>query len=165
MRPPSDFDGALRSGKPQGGEIETVRVWLLADFRVRVVSRLIEGGRWRQRRAASLIKLLALAPGHRLHRERVMDLLWPDLDAKVAASNLRQALHVARRILGSQSPATASRYLERRGGLLELCPGGQLWVDVEAFEEAATAARRARDPGSYQAALDLYAGDLLPEDL
>jgi DNA-binding SARP family transcriptional activator len=94
-----------------------------------------------------------------------MDLLWPDLDAKVAASNLRQALHVARRILGSQSPATASRYLERRGELLELCPGGQLWVDVEAFEEATVAARRARDPGSYQAALDLYAGDLLPEDL
>ena len=49
--------------------------------------------------------------------------------------------------------------------MLELCPGGQLWVDVEAFEEAAVAARRARDPGSYQAALDLYAGDLLPEDL
>ena len=84
-----------------------MRVWLLGDFRVRVGYRLIEGSRWRQRRAASLIKLLALAPGHRLHRERVMDLLWPDLDAKVTASNLRQALHVARRILGSQSPATA----------------------------------------------------------
>jgi DNA-binding SARP family transcriptional activator len=38
-------------------------------------------------------------------------------------------------------------------------------VDVEAFEEATVAAHRARDPGSYQAALDLYAGALMPEDL
>ena len=163
MRPPSD-EGTLTSGRSPGGGIETVRVWLLGGFRVRVGSQLIEGDRWRQRKAASLVKLLALAPGHRLHRERVMDLLWPDLDATVAANNLRQALHVARRIPASHTSATASRYLERRGEQLALCPGGQLCVDVEAFEETATAARHARDPGAYRAALDLYAGDLLPGD-
>src|SRR3712207_7018556 len=38
------------------------------------------------------------------------------------------------------------------------------WVDVEAFEEASATARRAREPAAYKAALDLYAGDLLPED-
>ena len=36
---------------------------------------------------------------------------------------------------------------------------------MEAFEEAGAAARRARDPAAYRAALDLYAGDLLPDDL
>ena len=45
-----------------------------------------------------------------------------------------------------------------------LCPGGSLWVDVEVFEEAALTARRSRDPAAYRAAIDLYAGDLLPED-
>ena len=43
-------------------------------------------------------------------------------------------------------------------------PGGRLWVDVEAFEEAAASARRSRDPAAYGAALELYAGELLPED-
>jgi DNA-binding SARP family transcriptional activator len=37
-------------------------------------------------------------------------------------------------------------------------------VDVESFEAAAAMARRARDPASYRAAIDLYAGELLPED-
>ena len=37
-------------------------------------------------------------------------------------------------------------------------------MDVEAFEEASTAARRARHPAAYRRALELYAGDLLPED-
>lgn len=42
---------------------------------------------------------------------------------------------------------------------------GRLWVDVEAFEEAATTARRARAPAAYRVALDLYTGDLLPGEL
>jgi DNA-binding SARP family transcriptional activator len=37
-------------------------------------------------------------------------------------------------------------------------------VDAEVFEEAAEAARRARDPAAYRTALDLYAGELLPGD-
>ena len=45
-----------------------------------------------------------------------------------------------------------------------LCPEGQLWVDVEAFEEAADTARRSKDPAAYRAAIELYSGELLPED-
>ena len=39
-----------------------------------------------------------------------------------------------------------------------------LWVDVDAFEEAAATARRTKDPAAYRAALDLYGGELLPGD-
>ena len=42
-----------------------MRVWLLGDFRVSVGSRNIEDSQWRLRKAAVLLKLLALAPGHR----------------------------------------------------------------------------------------------------
>jgi predicted ATPase/DNA-binding SARP family transcriptional activator/DNA-binding CsgD family transcriptional regulator len=115
------------------------------------------------RKAVSLVKLLALAPGHHLHRERAMDLLWPDLDSRAAANNLHYALHVARGALDPGPRAPAS-YLRLRGGRLQLCPESPLWVDVEAFEEAAATARRVREPAAYRAALDLYAGDLLPED-
>jgi DNA-binding SARP family transcriptional activator len=48
--------------------------------------------------------------------------------------------------------------------VLVLCPDGQLWVDVDAFEEATASARRARVPSAYRAAIDLYSGELLPED-
>jgi predicted ATPase/DNA-binding SARP family transcriptional activator/DNA-binding CsgD family transcriptional regulator len=140
---------------------EAVRVWLLGGFRVAVGSRTIEEDAWRLRKAAALVKLLTLAPGHRLHREQVMDLLWPDLGKKAASNNLRQALHAARRILHSTS---GSRYLASEEESLVLCPGGSLWVDVEAFEEAALSARRSRDSAAYRAALELYAGELLPGD-
>src|SRR5215208_6678933 len=144
---------------------ESVRIWLLGRFRTSVGHKTLEESQWRLRKAAKLVKLLALAPNHRIHRERAMDLLWPDLDPKAAANNLRHALHVARRTLEKPSGASASpRYLLLSGEVLELYPAVTLWVDVEAFGRAVESARRSREPTAYRAALDLYAGDLLPED-
>jgi predicted ATPase/DNA-binding SARP family transcriptional activator/DNA-binding CsgD family transcriptional regulator len=142
---------------------EVVRVWLLGGFRVSVGSRTIDEDVWRLRKAAALVKLVALAPGYRLHREQAIEALWPDLGPRAATNNLNQTLHVARRTLHSD-PAVASCYLSLRGEQLALCPEGQLWVDVGAFEHAVATARRSRDPAAYRAANELYSGELLPED-
>ena len=45
-----------------------------------------------------------------------------------------------------------------------LCPEGRLWVDAEAFEEDALAAERSGRRAAYEAAADLYAGELMLED-
>ena len=125
--------------------------------------RVIEEDRWRLRKARSLVKLLALAPSHRLHREQVMDALWPGLGMQAASNNLRQVLHAARRTLEPDRAAN-SCYLCLQEKQLTLCPREPLWVDVEAFEEAGATARRARDPAAYRLAIELYAGELLPGD-
>jgi predicted ATPase/DNA-binding SARP family transcriptional activator/DNA-binding CsgD family transcriptional regulator len=138
-----------------------MRVWLLGGFLVSVGARTIVDGEWRLRKAASLVKLLALAPDHRLHREQAMELLWPHLGRGAASNNLRQVLHGARRILGTMN---GSEFLASDGESLVLCPRSDLWVDADAFEDAATTARCAREPAAYRAAIDLYAGDLLPDD-
>src|SRR5215211_672174 len=152
---------------PQGGGApETLRIWLLGSFRVSVGSRSIGEQDWHLRKAGSLLKLLTLSPGHRLHREQAMELLWPDLHQEAALNNLYYALHVARRTL--QPPAlassAASRYLQLRDEQLVLCSDSPLWVDAEAFEGAAATARHALEPAAFRAAIDLYAGELLPQD-
>ena len=156
---------AAEQRDPRPGEANrgAVRIWLLGGFRVSVGSRTIGDDEWRLKKAGSLVKLLALAPHHRLHREQVMDLLWPDLEADAATNNLHRTLHFARRTL-EPPPTTAYRYLRLREGMISLSPDGPLWVDVEAFEDAASTARRGREPAAYRAAIDLYAGELLPGD-
>ena len=149
------------SETPMGETSKAVRVWLLGGFRISVGSRTIPQDSWRLRKAATLVKLLTLAPGHRLHREQVMDILWPDSGRRAASNNLRQALHTARNVL---DPAMGARYLASEGESLVLCPKDDLWVDVDAFEAAAAAARRAMEVATYRAVLDLYRSDLLPED-
>lgn len=142
----------------------SLRVQLLGGFRVVVGERVVEETRWRVTKARSLVKLLALAPGHQLGREQVLDLLWPELDAVAAGNNFHRTLHAARRALAGDPAARHTTLLTLRAGVLTLAPGGSLWVDVAAFEEAAAAARRADDPAVYHQALALYTGDLLPED-
>jgi predicted ATPase/DNA-binding SARP family transcriptional activator len=140
-----------------------VRMRLLGTFRVFVGSRTVEESGWRLMKAAGLVKLLALAPDHRLHREQVMEALWPGQGGRMASNSFRQALYIARRTLDPDA-AVASRLLDYREEHLTLCPHHLLWVDVEAFEEAASTARKEKEPAAYRAAIDLYAGDLLPAD-
>jgi len=125
-------------------------IGLLGRFAVRVDGRAVPPDAWRHKRAAELVKVLALADRHRLHCEQVTDLLWPDLAPDAAAVNLRKAVHFARASLG------AAAAIARRGVMLELSPGGKVFVDALAFEAAARAGQ--------VSALDLYQGELLPED-
>ena len=163
---PPQRAGRVEDGPPDARvrRPETLRLWLLGGFRVSVGTNTVQEGDWRLRKAASLVKLLALAPSHHLHRERAIDLLWPDQGRRAAANNLSQALHAARLALGPDDAKGASGYLASQDEQLLLCPGAELWVDVEAFEEAAATARRSREPAAYRAALNLYAGELLPRD-
>jgi predicted ATPase len=130
-----------------------VTITLLGGFAATVDGEPVAEGAWRLKKARELVKLLALAPEHRLHREQAMDLLWRDRDPAAAANNLHQAVHAARRALDPDA-------IEVRDELLRL----HAEVDVERFERAAVDARRAGTPAARRAALSLYAGELLPEN-
>ncbi|WP_273887929.1 ATP-binding protein [Rubrobacter naiadicus] len=151
-----------RPGEGAGNEAP-ILIRLLGGFEVAVGGQPVDDGAWRLRKAANLVKLLALASRHRLHRDQVTEVLWTEFDVRSQANNFHRALYFARRALGSAGERS-SRYLQLRGGVISLCPDGSLRVDVEAFEGAAAVARRLREPAAYRPALDLYAGDLLPED-
>src|SRR5205814_8587117 len=129
-----------------------IEVRLLGGFAVELDGEPLPARAWRLRKARTLVKLLALAARHTLHRGQLIDLLWPEHEPHRAANNLDQAVHPARRALGADAIAV-------RDELVVLSPNAN--VDVDAFE-AATAA--ARSSGSPAAAVALYPGDLLPED-
>lgn len=146
----------MASGQRPGSKL---RVELLGGLRVSVGRRRIPDTEWRLRKPAGLVKLLALARGHRMHREQVMDLLWPGLDPQAAGANLRKAVHHARRVLDSEE---GTRYLVSTLDTLSF--SSDVWVDVDAFEASASEARRTGDAAAYERAVELYAGELLPED-
>lgn len=156
------WDAMQVEGRSYRG-VEPVRINLLGSFQISRGSWTVGEEQWRLRKAATLVKLLALAPSHRLHCEQLMHLLWPRSGPEAAANNLRRALHSARRTF-EPDLESAIRYLGRRAGQLVLCPEASLWVDVDAFVEATAMACRTREPAAYWLALDLYSGDLLPAD-
>ena len=122
--------------------------------------RLVAADAWRLRKARTLVKLLVLADGHRMHRESLVALLWPDRDTASGINNLHQALYVARRVL---APGSGVLFPLREDVVL-LSDSVMPWLDVEAFGAACRRARETRAPGDYRSAGELYRGDLLPED-
>jgi len=123
--------------------MDTVDVRLLGTFTVIVDGEAIADGAFPQRRAADLVKLLALAPGHRLPRDVVVESLWPHLAAEAGLANLHKAAHHARRALGASGAITLRR------GVVELAPEATVTTDVARFEAGDDSA---------------YAGELLPDD-
>ena len=144
-------------------EIVPLRITLMGGFRVWVSSHPIPDEAWKRRKVQALVKLLALASRHCLHREHLMNLLWPDADIEAARNNLRQTLHLARQILKSSSNSASGLLIDHNGWLC-LTHEEEIWVDTEAFETAATQCHQSKDAQICQTALTLYTGELLPED-
>src|SRR2546423_706460 len=139
-----------------------LRIELLGGFRVAVGSNVVDESAWRLRKARALVKLLALIPEHSMHREQAIDALWPALEPGAASNNLRQALFVARRALDTCGDAGAAR-LGLALDVLALSTNG-LHIDIEEFEEAATEADREPSIERIRGAIQLYRGEVLPED-
>src|SRR5438034_7295420 len=95
-------------------------------FEVSLGGERIESDAFRKR-AADLLKLLALSPKHALHRDQIVDILWPDKPPSDGANNLYRAVHDLRSAIGDER-------LTFRQGVVEL---HDAVVDVDVFEAEA----------------------------
>lgn len=121
VRPPTPGVDAL-AGQPSGScAITSLGVKLLGGFRVEGAGAGQAISDWPRRSAKTLVKLLAVQPGHVLHREQVIDVLWPKVDTDAALNSFGKALHVARRALEPGLPQRQeSAYLRLADGMLVL---------------------------------------------
>ena len=140
-------------------------IQMLGPFRVCVDGREVEETRWSRKKARVLVKLLALAPNRRLHREQLLEILWADAEPELALNNLHKAIHAARRALEPKlAQGSASRFLLTQDTYVALAGAPAVRIDLEEFEQRATAALKSRNSEELEAALLLYSGDLLEED-
>jgi DNA-binding SARP family transcriptional activator len=138
----------------------SIEIRMLGRFEVLANSRPCSADPWRRKQAAGLVKILALARYRTMHREQLIDLLWPDVPVDVAAPRLHKAAHFARH--GFPDPAAA---IVLRADTISLLPDEEVLVDAIAFEQAATAAIGRGTAEAAAEALPGYGGLLLPDDL
>jgi len=136
-----------------------VEIRMLGGFEVLLDGAPVPAAGWPRPQAATLVKLLALAPGRRLHREQLIDRLWPDLTVAEAAPRLHKLAHYARRALGADRAA-----IVLRSETVALLPDADVVVDVDVFERVAEEALADGTPGAAAAAAAGYGGTLLPDD-
>lgn len=165
---PDDGTPPVAGETPAAGvEPATIRIRTLGGCSLEVDGRrlVLEGAKPRVR---SLLRLLAIHAGSPVHREVIQDALWPDADAAAGARSLHVAVSALRRELEGTVGPIGGRLVARDGDAYRLDIAADA-VDVGRFEQTIAEGRAARARGmsassAYSRAIELYTGDLLPEE-
>ncbi|MCH8092137.1 MAG: winged helix-turn-helix domain-containing protein [Proteobacteria bacterium] len=145
-----------------------LRAFTLGGFGLVAGDQGIAVARWERKQALTLLKYLIAARGHAVHRERLIEALWPDAAARQGRERLKVTVYFLRRAL-------------RQAGMAEEVVGAsdetyslrreRIWVDADAFEarvnEGRTLERQnrlAEAARRYQEAQQLYRGDYFEEN-
>jgi DNA-binding SARP family transcriptional activator len=144
--------------------VSPLRVRLLGGFGVERAGGVpVPESAWQRGSAKTLTKLLATHPRHALHRDQILDILWPDVDVESARNSFAKALHAARRAFEpGLAPRESSAYLHRKDEMLTL-DSELVQVDADQFQRLAESALRLGTVSAYETALAAYGGELLPE--
>ncbi|MDX2041373.1 MAG: BTAD domain-containing putative transcriptional regulator [Acidobacteriota bacterium] len=143
-----------------------LEIFMLGAFRLVIDGTPVEDRLWTRRKSKTLIKLLALQSNHQLHREQLIEYLWPEQESEAGLNNLHKTIHAARRTLEPELKSGAdSQFIVTQDQLIVLRAPDGLLVDVEEFELRAATALKSNEPADGETALELYGGDLLGEDL
>lgn len=160
---------AQRPVRGDGGDQRPpLRARLLGETWLAIGHRDLAPGVWPRRTARSLLLLLLTTPGHRLPRERAIELLWPGEAPDRTRARWYQAVSTLRRVLEPELPPRArSRFLADDSLIVALqLPAGS-WIDLTAYEEA-RARGRTTTPATRRAqlrsAIALYRGELLADE-
>lgn len=167
-QPPAAAQGF---GEPLSSEDRTepragLRVRTLGAFLVWRGATALPASAWRSETVVKLFQLLLTTEGHRLHREQVLELLWPDAPPDQGRKQLYATLYRLRKALDPPHTARSCVVLTREHLALVLPEQGTAssdWLDAAAFARAARVALGGRDAAACAAAIALYEGDYLPD--
>jgi DNA-binding SARP family transcriptional activator len=118
-------------------------------------------------RALSVLRLLALHAGRPMHREVLMNSLWPDVEPDAALHSLQVAVSSLRKLM----PPGRAPGITRHGDSYQLELRSDAFVDVRSFQARLNAATAAMSQGDHRRAFDeasraadVYRGDLLLDE-
>lgn len=146
-----------------------VAIRTFGGFGVQVSGVQVPSSAWQSRVAREILAMLAVSRRRPLHREMVIERLWPDEDLTKAANRLSVALSTIRGVLDPGRLHDPNRYLNADRESLRL-DERNVEVDVDAFFETADRGRALLRGGSAEQGLAVlraaearYVGELLED--
>ena len=109
--------------------------------------------------------ILLSARGAPVSNERLLEWLWPETPAEIAASNLRSTISSLRRLLDGSAARASGRYIQTRSGGYAWNLQSGAWIDSEEFLDLTSERSiNAQTIAQYEQALSLYRGEYLAEE-
>jgi DNA-binding SARP family transcriptional activator len=149
----------------------SLRIQTLGGFRLWRDGVEIEPVAWGREKALHLFQFFVTTRRYtaHMHKEQIIDRLWPELTAEEGDRDFKVALNTIYRVLEPERPPrTESRFFQRQGLVYSLNLAETL-IDADIFELQIALANKILPEESaaaiehFQQALALYTGDYLPE--
>jgi two-component SAPR family response regulator len=149
-----------------------LRVQTLGGFRVWCDGAEMPPTAWGREKAVHLFQFFITMRRQFVHKEQIIDRLWPEIDIERGDRDFKVALNALNRALEPNREAREEARFSRRYGLAYGLDFEQIWLDAEVFEQlVATGNQALANPDRreqtaidcYSAAVGLYNGDYLPE--
>lgn len=147
---------------------QPLRVYTFGRFALVLDGHHVPIEKWERKQALTILKYLVMHRGRMVHRDRLIECLWPSVEDATGRKRLKTTMHFLRRQLGGDPSGEGFIGTVGEGYLLrdEVC-----WVDATEFErlvDKGTALDREGKSDQalrcYQDAVTLYRGDYLEED-
>lgn len=147
----------------------TLKIFTLGRFALATGGRRLAVEKWQRKQAVSLLKNLVANLGHAVHREAMVEYLWPEVEESQGWERLKVTVYFLRQQLRAAGmeenvvATTGKAYVLRREAV---------WLDADVFQnlvaEGGVPQRLKRWDEAlrcYQEAQQLYRGDYMEEDV
>jgi DNA-binding SARP family transcriptional activator len=141
-------------------------VYALGSFRFYIGDTLLDS--FATRKGEAIFKYLLLNRERPVHKERLLDVIWSDVEDSYSFDRLNGAIYSLRQAF--RQVDSERHIILYEHGHYRLNPELRIWIDYEAFEHycqhargCATQAKHEQELAAYEAAVMLYRGALLAE--
>jgi PAS domain S-box-containing protein len=147
----------------------TLQIFALGRFCLTAGGRGLAVEKWERKQALALLKYLVANLGRPVHREALMEFLWPEIDEERGWKRLKVTVHHLRHQLRA---AGIPHDIVETAGQTYALRRDAVWLDSVTFERrAAEGAAQQREQRwdkalhCYEEAENLYRGDYMEEDI
>ncbi len=140
-------------------------------FELHLQGKLVMPDLFRRRGALTLLKILVIQGGRPVARDALVELLWPEADPRTAANRLHVLVHALRQAIEPSQRRGGWLFVRCEGDRYSFNPAAPFRLDISEFREYVSLGERLSRDGdnaaaieAYEAAVDLYRGDLLEEE-
>jgi hypothetical protein len=126
----------VKQARPDEDHEVRIQVRTFGEFSLIVDSTRIETNKWRSKKALDVFSYLLLHYGQPVHKEVLIDFLWPNLDTHTGNRRLLNAVSELRKYLEPDAKRYArNSFVRHESGVYRLDFGENVYIDTLVFRE------------------------------
>lgn len=149
-----------------------LRIRCFGHFEIEIDGQRLPSSTFQRRDALTLLKILVLRAGKQVHRAKINEWLWPDVDERVGVNRLHGVVHALRAVVEPYAAERRWKYVLNEGDTYSFRPDDSTSVDLIEFQKYIALAQSGLRDGYFtpnvaqylEQAVELYRADLFEDD-